>query len=254
MQVFARFAKLDEEQRMVWGYASTEALDSQGEIVRRAAVAAALPGFMRWGNIREMHQPSAVGKAREAKVDERGLWLGARIVDGDAWAKVKEGVYTGFSIAGRVTARDPVRPNVITACDLSEISLVDRPANPEAVFTMFKNEEFEKEGRRHAAVDLARVQAIHDHARDLGADCAGHGPTMDGEFGDDEVAKSLLGRLDRRLAAIEARLDSVEALPAAPRGALRSIAKGEDLGGGAIETAGDVHSLIKASLRRPRAI
>jgi HK97 family phage prohead protease len=133
MRFYCPIAKIDGEQRMVWGYASTEIEDEQGETVTRDALAAALDDYMRFANIREMHQPSAVGIAREAAVDDKGLYLGAKIVDDDAWAKVVEGVYKGFSIGGRVTARDPMDRRVIIGLSLTEISVVDRPANPEAV-------------------------------------------------------------------------------------------------------------------------
>src|SRR5580704_7792147 len=135
MRFYWPIAKVDREQRMVWGYASTEAEDDQGEVIRREALEAALADYMRFANIREMHQPSAVGVATQAAVDDRGLYLGARIVDAEAWRKVTEGVYKGFSIGGRVTPRDP---NIITGLSLTEISVVDRPANPEAVFDCWK--------------------------------------------------------------------------------------------------------------------
>lgn len=135
---FFAIAKVDEEQRMVFGYASTEARDQQGEIVRLAAIERALPEYMQFGNIREMHQPSAVGIAKEAEVDHKGLWLGAKVVDDRAWVKCKEGVYKGFSIGGRVTARDPDDRSIITGLELTEISLVDRPANPDAIYEVVK--------------------------------------------------------------------------------------------------------------------
>ncbi len=138
MRFYWPIAKVDAEQRMVWGYASTEALDEQGEIVRREALEAALGNYMRFANIREMHQPSAIGIAKEANVDDKGLYLAAKIVDDEAWEKVVQGVYKGFSIGGRVTARDPADRSVITGLALTEISVVDRPANPEAVFDCWK--------------------------------------------------------------------------------------------------------------------
>ncbi len=138
MRFYWPIAKADAEQRMVWGYASTEAEDDQGETVTRRALAAALDDYMRFANIREMHQPSAVGVATEAAIDDKGLYLGARIVDADAWQKVVAGVYKGFSIGGRVRARDAADRRQITALQLTEISLVDRPANPEAVFDCWK--------------------------------------------------------------------------------------------------------------------
>jgi phage head maturation protease len=138
MKIYLPIAKVDAEKREVWGYASTEARDDQGEIVKREALIAALGDYMRFANIREMHQLSAVGVAREAAVDDRGLYIGARIVDDQAWQKVIEGVYNGYSIGGRVTQRDPADYKTITGLVLNEISLVDRPANPEAVFDYWK--------------------------------------------------------------------------------------------------------------------
>src|SRR3954469_15185896 len=119
MRFYWPITKVDAEQRMVWGYASTEALDEQGEIVKREVLEAALGDYMRFANIREMHQPSAVGVAQEAVVDNRGLYLAAKIVDNEAWGKVVQGVYKGFSIGGRVTARDPANRHVITGLALT---------------------------------------------------------------------------------------------------------------------------------------
>jgi len=138
MRFYWPIAKVDAERRMVYGYATTEAEDDQGEIVKREAIAAALDDYMKFANIREMHQPSAVGVAKEAQLDDKGLYLAAKIVDDEAWEKVVEGVYKGFSIGGRVTARDPGDRKVITGLSLTEISVVDRPANPEAVFDCWK--------------------------------------------------------------------------------------------------------------------
>ena len=118
MKLYAEFRKVDEEQRMVWGYASTETIDSQGETVTRDALVAALPDYLKFANIREMHQPSAVGVAREAEVDDHGLYIAAHIVDDPAWEKVQAGVYKGFSIGGRVHARDPRNRNMITGIRL----------------------------------------------------------------------------------------------------------------------------------------
>jgi len=72
-------------------------------------------------------------------VQEDGrTWFGAHIVDPIAVKKIQTEVYKGFSIGGKVLARDPLNKTVITELKLVEVSLVDRPANPEAVFTMYK--------------------------------------------------------------------------------------------------------------------
>jgi hypothetical protein len=137
---------------MVWGYASTPTKDLDGEIIELDAIRAALPDYMKWANIREMHQPSAVGVAKEASVDQKGLWLGAKITGGEAWQKVLDEVYKGFSIGGIVTRQED---NVISGLELIEISLVDRPANPDCRIEMVK-------GARVAASGEAFLVSITD--------------------------------------------------------------------------------------------
>jgi HK97 family phage prohead protease len=130
--------KVDAEQRMVWGYASTEAVDASGEVILKSAIEDALEDYLKWANIREMHGLSAVGTAEEATVDDKGLYIGAKVVDNAAWAKVQARVYRGFSVGGKTLARDPKNRKIITKIALHEISLVDRPQNPEARFDVWK--------------------------------------------------------------------------------------------------------------------
>lgn len=135
LNFFMPICKVDKETRTISGYASTNCLDSDGEIVAQEAIKAALPDYMKYGNIREMHRPWAVGVATEANPDGRGLYLTAKIVDDNAWKKVDEGVYKGFSIGGKKLAKVG---NTITKLAMSEISIVDRPANPDCMFTVAK--------------------------------------------------------------------------------------------------------------------
>lgn len=132
---FLPIQKLDEEKRMVWGYASTPTKDLQGEIVTLDAIKAALPGYMQWANIREMHTASAVGVTKEANVDETGLYIGAKIVDEAAWQKCKEQVYKGFSIGGNKLKKVG---DTIKELQLLEISICDRPANPDCRIDVVK--------------------------------------------------------------------------------------------------------------------
>lgn len=124
---------------LVEGIASTEAVDSQGEIVKASAMAAALPAYMKFGNVREMHQAIAAGKAVACTVDEHGIThITAHVVDESSAKKVRAGVLQGFSIGGLVKSRVKDNPKIIDGLDLTEISLVDRPANPEALFSLVK--------------------------------------------------------------------------------------------------------------------
>lgn len=147
------FSKVDEEKREVWGIATSEALDVQGEIVDFEGSKAA---FAEWadqfskvtngeslGNIREMHQPRSVGRLIAWRPDEaaRQIHVGVKLSrspDGEsAWQKVKERVLNGFSIgaptAERVTEfKDGKARKRVVSYKLSELSLVDNPACPEA--------------------------------------------------------------------------------------------------------------------------
>lgn len=142
VRLYGSIEKVDEQEDgtlIVAGIASTEEVDSQGEIVTRAAMANAIPDYMKFGAVREMHQPMAAGTALKCSVDESGVThLEAHIVDPVAVKKVLANVYKGFSIGGKVKSRDEVNKNTITGLRLTEISLVDVPANPGAVFTLGK--------------------------------------------------------------------------------------------------------------------
>jgi len=144
------------EQRIVEGIASTEALDQQagtweghayaGDVVDVGAIEDALPDYLKWANIREMHEPSAVGTALSAEVVDGKLRLVVKVVDDSAWDKVREKVYKGFSIGGKVLKAvleklpDGTYIRRILKLMLTEISLVDRPANPDARIVLFKME------------------------------------------------------------------------------------------------------------------
>ena len=98
----------DDGTVRVYGIATSEAVDDQGEIVRADAIRAAIPDYMRFPALREMHQLSAAGTTLEAEVGEDGTTrIVAHVVDPVAVAKVKNQVYRGFSIGGRVTQREP---------------------------------------------------------------------------------------------------------------------------------------------------
>lgn len=160
--LYAEIAKTEQQPDgtvKVFGYASSPSEDSDGEIVTPAAIEAALPDYMKFGAVREMHQPKAAGTAIEAKVTEDGrTWFGAHVVDKEAVKKVQSKVYKGFSIGGKVLTRDPDNTSIITGIKLVEVSLVDRPANPDAVFTMYKAEDPDKP--KHDQSELSSIDEL----------------------------------------------------------------------------------------------
>ena len=141
-KLYAEISKTESQDDgtvKVWGYASSQAVDSDGEVITADAMKAAIPNYMKFGAVREMHGSNAAGTAIEIAVEDDGrTFFGAHIVDPIAVTKVRAGVYKGFSIGGKVTARDDLNKSVIKGLNLTEISLVDRPANPDATFTCYK--------------------------------------------------------------------------------------------------------------------
>ncbi len=136
--------KQDDGTIKVWGWASSGNVDSDGETITAQAMKNAVVDYMKFGAVREMHGNIAAGTAIEIDVKDDGkTWFGAHIVDPIAVKKVLTGVYKGFSIGGRILKRDELNKSIIHAINLLEISLVDRPANPEALFELFKADTIE---------------------------------------------------------------------------------------------------------------
>lgn len=154
--MFTTFSKADAEKREVTGMATNEAIDSYGDIVEFEAIKEALPDYLQFGNIREMHGASAAGVVKDYDLNEKdkALYITVKVVDDMAWTKVVEKVYKGFSIGGYIEEAEPLLVEAeddegnkyevytggfrITKIKLYEISLVDRPANPEALIESYK--------------------------------------------------------------------------------------------------------------------
>jgi hypothetical protein len=140
------FTKVDREKRTVSGFATLDNIDQTGDVVTAEASVAAFEKFR--GNLREMHQPIAVGKIVSFKPETfydpiskdfyNGVYVDAYISKGaqDTWEKVLDGTLQGFSIGGKIINSDnemnkatgkPVR--FIKEYDLMELSIVDSPAN-----------------------------------------------------------------------------------------------------------------------------
>jgi hypothetical protein len=145
MRIWGDITKVSENDDgtlTVSGIASSEAVDSDGETVTATAMKEAIPDYMKFGALREMHQPIAAGTAIACEVQEDGrTYLEALVVDAESCRKVKTGVLKGFSIGGKVTKRNGKNKKVIEGLKLVEISLVDRPANPEAIIGLVKMED-----------------------------------------------------------------------------------------------------------------
>lgn len=127
---------------MAYAYLITEAIDSYGTILSIDGARGAAQEWAKWRNLREMHDPKAVGTVPIIEIDDIGLKIGARVIDPEAIRKVEEGVYKGVSVGFNPIDGEEVLIEGkyyfrFTKYDIVEASLVDRPANPEAVISIW---------------------------------------------------------------------------------------------------------------------
>lgn len=157
-------AKFNEDRRTVSGFASLDNLDQHEDIV---PIDVAKKAFIKFrGNLREMHQPIAVGKVVSFSEEPfaaddgnvyNGIFVNSYVSKGaqDTWEKVLDGTLSGFSIGGIVKdeekSYDPDSGRMVRTIkdlELFELSLVDNPANQYAnIVAIYKlNDEMEASG------------------------------------------------------------------------------------------------------------
>ena len=97
----------DDGTVRVHGIATSETVDDQGEIVRADAIRAALPDYMRFPALREMHQLSAAGTMLEAEVGDGALHVVVEanvedVGDGEAAEEVVDRMDEPFAELGEM--------------------------------------------------------------------------------------------------------------------------------------------------------
>jgi hypothetical protein len=141
--------KQDDGTLLVYGKATDDALDIDQQICDAAWLEKAMPEwFKTGGNIREQHSNIAAGVAKELDSKADGHYISALVVDPISVKKVETGVLKGFSIgirAPRIVRDTKAANGRIIDGQIVEISLVDRPANPNAKLTLAKSLEGETE-------------------------------------------------------------------------------------------------------------
>lgn len=222
--VFAEITKTSPQpdgSLLVYGKATGSDLDLDQQRCDPEWLKRAMPEWFRGpfgGNVREQHDSKrAVGKATEHEVKDDGHWITAKVVDPVAKAKVEAGILSGFSIgisSPRVEKSTEAANGVITDGKIIEVSLVDRPCLPTAMFTMCKAA---KPGMTLKASDfdpdrmLVRVEELVEKTTDVDhldapapgqkcADCGADGHLKCGDVPDMQV--TLGDRLDPAQAAL----------------------------------------------------
>jgi len=136
--------KLEDGTLLVYGKATDDALDIDQQICDAAWLEKAMPEwFKTGGNIREQHSNIAAGVAKELNSTSDGHYISALVVDPVSVKKVETGVLKGFSIgirSPRIVRDEKAANGRIIDGQIVEVSLVDRPANPNAKLMLAKSD------------------------------------------------------------------------------------------------------------------
>lgn len=118
-----KIAKLDEERRLVFGWASvaknadgTDVIDAQGDVIAPGDLETAAYDFvLKFREANTMHTGPVTARLVESfvatpdKLEKMGIpvegvpsawWTGFKVDDDTAWAGIKSGRYSQFSIEG----------------------------------------------------------------------------------------------------------------------------------------------------------
>jgi hypothetical protein len=127
----------------VYGKATDDSIDIDQQICDSDWLNRAMPAwFKSGGNIREQHSSIAAGVAKEYESKADGHYISALVVDPVSVKKVETGVLKGFSIGiknPRVTRDKAASNGRIVDGQIVEVSLVDRPANPNCQLMLAKS-------------------------------------------------------------------------------------------------------------------
>jgi hypothetical protein len=142
----------------VYGKATDDSLDIDQQICDGDWLKRAMPAwFKSGGNIREQHSNIAAGVAKEYEAKADGHYIGVLVVDPVSVKKVDAGVLKGFSVGiknPRVVRDSKAANGRIVDGQIVEVSLVDRPANPNCQLVLAKSVDGEK--------DLIQVEELHE--------------------------------------------------------------------------------------------
>ena len=157
---------------MVYGKATDDSVDIDQQICDAAWLDRAMPAwFKSGGNIREQHSSIAAGVAKEYESKADGHYIMAHVVDPVSVKKVDAGVLRGFSIgikSPRVVRDQKAANGRIIDGQIVEVSLVDRPANPNCQLVLAKSVDGES--------SLIQVEELtEDIIKHPGHDQSSHG-------------------------------------------------------------------------------
>ena len=142
-----KFTKQDGEDDSITieGYASTVDKDRHGDVVPGSVWQRGLNDYLKNPVILAYHDHTKpVGKMIDHRVDERGLWIKAKISDaaGDIYKLIKKGILSAFSIGFMIKDAEynaAAEVFLVKDLELHEISVVSVPANQNTLFELSKS-------------------------------------------------------------------------------------------------------------------
>lgn len=125
------------------GYASTIDIDRSGDVVPISVWEEGIKNYLKNPIILAQHDhDDPIGRMVEHKLDEKGLWIKARIsAAAEVFNLVKDEILTAFSIGFRILDAEynaAAEVFLITKLELVEISVVSVPCNQNTLFNLSK--------------------------------------------------------------------------------------------------------------------
>lgn len=130
------------------GYASVNSPDRAGDVVPSSVWEKGMTNYLKNPIVLAFHDhDDPIGRMVEHKVDNKGLWIKARIsAAAETFNLIKDNVLTAFSVAFRVLDAEYNNVTelfVIKELELVEISVVSVPCNQDTLFSLSKSFENE---------------------------------------------------------------------------------------------------------------
>ncbi len=215
----------ENEAIMISGYASTNDVDRQGDVVSTSVWQKGLDNYLKNPVILAYHNhEKPVGRMTEYKVDDKGLWIKAKISAAaeNIYKLISDGVLTAFSIGFRIVDAEYNQATelfVVKELELHEISVVSVPANQNTLFSLSKAFETAEDYERfkmHFAPNSTKAKGLESST-----EAEGKSITKEWNMNPEEIKQALAE------AAKQAAEDATKALLAAQEKAAAEKAAAE---------------------------
>lgn len=127
------------------GMASTNEVDRAGDVIPSSVWEAGMKNFLKNPIVLAYHDhDDPIGKVVEHKINDRGLWVKARIsaAAAETFNLIKDGVLSAFSVSFRILDAEynsATELFVVKELELLEISVVSIPCNQDTLFSLSKS-------------------------------------------------------------------------------------------------------------------